>query len=184
MADDEVSFKYFGASFKTFLDKVSAQAPDEEPPLCRLLREHFGRDPAPLPIVTEDFAKSEHANFQLALDDYLGASGRDSSFHGIAGGHDFVSFKLSHLVIKKGGNPFGPPLGEGPVEYTNVGVGDERVLSCIQSGLLLIRDGESRHAMLVQGARKNDWRARLTLEVMSDEPEKAQRLLADLRSGM
>jgi hypothetical protein len=46
-----ISPKDFGASFKGFLDQMSAAAPAEEPVFRRRLREHFDCEPNELPTL-------------------------------------------------------------------------------------------------------------------------------------
>ncbi len=58
----------FGASFKGFLDQMSAAAPAEEPVFRGRLREHFERNPNELPTLTEKFPPYDHANLHLAVE--------------------------------------------------------------------------------------------------------------------
>jgi hypothetical protein len=67
----------FGASFKGFLDQMSAAAPSEEPIFRRRLREHFEREPKELPTLTEKFPTYDHANLHTAVESEL--SGTDCS---------------------------------------------------------------------------------------------------------
>lgn len=130
----------FGASFKGFLDTMAAQTPAPEPVFCQMLQEHFGTDPAVLPVVSENFAAADHPNLQVALDDYLGASGRSAQLIGIAGEHPYLGISLAALVTRGGSALFGTvEAKQGPVQYANVTLDDDRVLACVQSGLFLIR---------------------------------------------
>ena len=72
-----ISVKDFGASFKGFLDQVSAAAPAEDPVFRRRLREHFAEEPDKLPILTEKFPPYDHANLHIAVESAL--SGPDCS---------------------------------------------------------------------------------------------------------
>ena len=58
----------FGASFKGFLDQMSAAAPAEEPVFRRRLREHFECEPNELPTLSEKFPAHDHANLHSALE--------------------------------------------------------------------------------------------------------------------
>ena len=64
----------FGASFKGFLDQMSASAPVEEPIFRRRLREHFECEPNELPTLSEKFPTHDHANVHSALEaEFAGA---------------------------------------------------------------------------------------------------------------
>src|SRR5262249_50343328 len=73
---------------------------------------------------------------------------------------------------------------EGPIEYVNVRIGDDRVVRCLRSCLLLVRDGASRLAVLVDHPTQcGPWEP-LRVEVMSPDGDAAERFLAELRSAM
>ena len=57
------------------------RAPEPEPPVRRRLREHLGRDPAELPIVTRKLEAWDRPNFQVAVDEW--ALGRDVEVVGL-----------------------------------------------------------------------------------------------------
>src|SRR5438094_208648 len=126
--EPKFSFQEFGASFKTFLDQVSAQAPAAEAPFVQRLRGHFGVEAGTLPIVAETFPAADHPNVQVALDAYLAVSGRSAAVVGISAGHEYMGVSLSHLVVDGGGMFGGRPPAEGPVEYVNIALDDGRVL--------------------------------------------------------
>src|SRR5438093_13678411 len=99
--DPKFSFREFGASFKTFLDQVSAQAPAAEAPFVQRLRGHFGVDPVKLPIVAETFPHADHPNVQVAFDTYLAAAGRSATVIGISAVHEYMGrTSLSQLVAE------------------------------------------------------------------------------------
>ncbi len=55
MATQEpINTQDFMASFKGFMDKAVAQAPDEEPVFLRSLHAHFGKEPKDLPRVKSE----------------------------------------------------------------------------------------------------------------------------------
>jgi len=182
---DDLSAKQFGASFKGFLDKMAAQAPDEEPPFLARLRAHFGSDPATLPIVAEAFDKKEQANLHIAVDAYANGEGRRSELLGVAVQHDFFGVKLAQLLAP-GGSPLmgGGAPSIGPVQYKNLPVGQDKVLACVQSGLYLVTDGAVPVALMVSGSREMDFRGTLSIEVMTAERATAEAVLAGIRSTM
>lgn len=182
MADEErFSLKEFGASFKSFLDQVTAQGTTEEPQFARRLHEHLGQSPATLPIVAEQFAASDHANVQRAIDAYLGSEGRTAEVVGIVGLHEYETVSIAHLIAAA--SPWGS-AAPGPVQHVNVGLDGGRILACLQLGLLLIRDGNDRLALLVSGPHQVGFRRNVRLEAMAADRSRAERVLAEIRSSM
>ena len=180
--DPKFSFREFGASFKTFLDQVSAQAPAGEAPFVQRLRTHFGVEAAKLPIVAESFPVADHPNVQMALDTYLAAAGRSAAVTGISVAHEYMGVSLSHLVADAGGMFGGQPPQEGPVEYVNIALDDGRVLPCVQRGVFFIAEADERLVALVSGPSQMGWRSEVRVEVMAGERARAERFLGELRS--
>ncbi len=171
------------ASFKGFMDQVVAQAPPpDEPVFRRRLREHFGTDPAALPIVAESFERSDHPNLHLALDEYVGASGRAAEILGVTSPQPHMEFHLAQLTDNET-NAWMIPR-EGPVEYVNVSLHDDQFLACVQSGLYLIRDVDQPLALLVRGPSTLGYRNTVEVEVMARERRDAELLLGALRDAM
>lgn len=179
-----ISPKEFGASFKGFLDQVSASAPAEEPTFRKRLREHFQQAPEKLPTLTEKFPLRDHANLHLATESELSGEGCRSEIVGIISPHEFMGTTLSMLVAPaKTGLWGGASLHEGPVEYINISLDSERVLPCVQNGLYLANRRDEPLAVLVRGSKK-DFDPYVVVEVMARTREVAERLLADIRSTM
>src|SRR5690348_9708141 len=59
-------------------------APTEESPLRRRLRDHLGCDLDELPVVSKQIPNWERANLQVAIDAYLGADGRSHEYIGLS----------------------------------------------------------------------------------------------------
>jgi hypothetical protein len=76
----------------------------------------------------------------------------------------------------------GPAVG--PVEYVNVALDGDRVMTCVQFGLLLVRDGGTPLAVLVAGSVERSIRDHGQVEVMAPDRDLARRFLAELRAGM
>jgi hypothetical protein len=158
-------------------------APDEEAGFLARLRAHFGTDPVALPIVAEQFEPSEHPNAQAALDAWLQRDGR--SFEAIGVTSEYKRFQglglADTLLSGRTGRP-GPVVG--PVEYVNVALDHGRVMTCLQFGLLLIRDRELPLAALVTGPVERGIRPTGQVEVMAPDRDQARAFLADIRAGM
>ena len=145
---EPIDTKNFLTSFKGFMDQAIAQAPVEESVFARHLRTHFATDPANLPIVAEQFEKSEHPNLHLAVTRLLEGDGWSSTLLGVVTVNDFMGVKMAHLLSSQ----HGMQVTEGPVEYVNIALNDGRVLACVQSGLYLIQHGD-QHCWYVAHAR-------------------------------
>jgi hypothetical protein len=185
MAEEQQALaRDFISSFKGALEQVAVQAPSEEPVFLSHLRSHFGTDPTRLPILGESFEQHDHPNLHLALDAYLAELGRRATVIGIATPHEHMSITLSQLVAPAHGGLFnGPSFTEGPVEYVNITLDNDRVLACIQSGLYLIDTGADKLAVLVRGPRGHGWGdQKITLHVMAAEQPVAEAFLAQIRT--
>jgi hypothetical protein len=181
-----ISTTDFGASFKAFMDQMASQGPVEEPVFLRRLRDHFGRDPSTLPIVTEEFEKYEHPNIHVAIEDFLAQPGRSAEILGIIREQHYFGTSLSDLVAAGGaGLMRSSPPREGPVQYVNVALEEGLVLTCVQSGVYLVRDGDQRLVVLLNAAgREFHPFAKLKIEVMGAERAAAERFLANLCTTM
>jgi cell division protease FtsH len=177
---EPIDTKQFITSFKGFMDHAVAQAPVEEPVFVKHLRTHFSVDPANLPIVAEQFEKSEHPNLHLAITRLLERDGWSSTLMGVVTMNDYMGVKMAYLLSSQRGMQ----VTEGPVEYVNIALSDSHVLACVQSGLYLIQNGEQKLALLVRGPREMTPRAGLDVEVMAAERTIAEGFLADLRTIM
>jgi hypothetical protein len=160
---------------------MSASAPIDEPPVLGRLRGHFGTDPGVLPILTHTFAGYDHANLQRAVDEWTAAHSRTREVLGVVSPNRmYQRLTLSTLVAN---NALAEHVSFGPVEYETVDIGTGEPISCLTSGLLLLTDGESRLAALVQGPtmhRRFD--PGVVVEVLAANREDAERFLHELRS--
>lgn len=157
--------------------------PGPEPFFPRRLREHLGTDPTVLPIFSQDFDATEHPNVQLAIDAYLAAPERARTLLGILAEHKrHMQLGLTELLLPERHGGMGPrPPSEGPVEYTNAQVAEDRTLACIQSALLLVTDAGQPLAALLSGPAEHSPFRKVHVEVIAREREVAERFLAELR---
>jgi ATP-dependent 26S proteasome regulatory subunit len=182
--DDQKSLGEFGASFKGFLDQMAAQAPAEDPVFLRRLREHFSAEPSTYPIVSEQFEASDHANVQRALDAFFSEAGCSTLLIGITGDPTFAytGIGLAQLIAPpRSGMWSGPSAAEGPVQYTNIPLEEDRIIACVQGGVYLIVHGERRMALLVRGPSEMGFNRKVNVEVMAADRHQAEELLANLR---
>jgi hypothetical protein len=172
----------FGVSFKDFLDQMRAQKkPEDVPFFVKKLREHFGAEPASLPIVAESIVSHDHPNVHLAMEDYLAGDNRSAALLGVAGLAGFMGKGLSALVSPASG--FGSVAQEGPVTYSNVILEDDRVLACVENGLFLVRDGEQHLAVYMRQEDQIGSRENYVVEVMASNRASAERFLRELRDA-
>jgi hypothetical protein len=95
MANSGKPMEDFGASFKGFMDQMAAQAPAEEPAFLKLIRGHFGAEPAAFPVIAQQFEASEHPNVQKALDAYLAERNCATELVGITSDQPYVTGMIS-----------------------------------------------------------------------------------------
>jgi hypothetical protein len=159
-----------------------ARVPRPEPAFQKMLADHFGTDPRALPSIAENVEPADHPNQQIALDAYIDRTGDAATFVGITAPHkSYMGISLAELVGDKSGDEAPTP---GPVEYLNIPLGGDSVLTCVRNGLVLIRGDEGPLAVLVSRTEQGPWDRRLTIEVMATERTLGERFLADLRRSM
>src|SRR5581483_855145 len=93
---EPVDTKQFLTSFKGFMDQAVAQAPSQEPVFKRHLRSHFASDPGNLPVIAEQFEKSEHPNLHIAITTLLERDGWSSTLLGVVAVNEFMGVKIAH----------------------------------------------------------------------------------------
>jgi hypothetical protein len=176
----------FGASFKGFLDQMSAAAPTEEPIFRRRLREHFGCEPNELQTLSEKFPPHDHANVHSALEAELGGADGPVATFGVINPYPHMNATFSMLAAPGKSRLTGDDgLAEGPVEYVNIPLGEGRVVACVQSGLFLLRRGGEPIAILMSGPMKEYHpMAQVCVQVMASTREEAEAFLAGLRTAM
>lgn len=177
----------FASSFKDFMDTMNSQQVSEDPPFFKRIKMHFGQNPTELPIVSDEFPRYEHPNVHLALESYRIAPGRDSVILGFL--DQFGEFKppnLSSLVSPSKKGLMGQmETTEGPVQYKNIHLDQNKALACIQLGLYLITDQDSKKlAVLMRSGDLHFMRGGIILEVMAERREEAEAFLATIRKAI
>ena len=171
----------FGASFKGFLEQMTAEATSEEPVFLKHLQAHFDCDPTTLPIISEGFEDFEHANVHLALEEYLKLENRESKIVGVMAS-DMISNNLSALLAPARSSLMGT-IGakEGPIQYVNVETGHETILTCVKSGLYLITESDKRLAAFLRAPGEKLLGQKGKIEVIAPDKDVTQRFLAEIR---
>jgi len=186
MADDKPSIGEFGASFKGFLDRITAEEGEREPPLAKRLREHLGAPVTDSPVVEQKFNWADRPNLQTAIDTYLAANSRSHELIGVSAGQGrLMGLRLVDLLTSGSGLMGQPPTSIGPVQYVNVSLADGESLACVQCGLYLISDGDQRFAALVSGGRDFGFSGKeLKIEIMAPARGDAERFIREIRTLM
>lgn len=180
---DPGSIHEFGAAFLSSLQHAAARASAELPSVVRSLRAHFGTDLKALPIVTESFDAHDHPNVHAALDRFLTSDGRSAELLGVSSDVQWMEITFSQLIAgTSGSSPAG--VTDGPVQYVNLSLSEDEVMTCVQRGLYLIRDGDERMALLFRGPTDFGHRRQVSLEVMAGDRTRADAILAAIRTGI
>jgi hypothetical protein len=95
---------------------------------------------------------------------------------------EHVRPQMSQLTQRELGEWMRPK--EGPVQYISLTLHDDQVLACVQSGLYLIRDGEQRLAVLLQGPGNYTYQPKIDVEVLATERAIAEEFLGVVRTMM
>jgi hypothetical protein len=139
------------------------------PALLHRLQNHFGGDPARLPVIEEHFANYERPNLQLAIDDLTHGHECQTELIGIVVLDEYRSASLSRLSRPRSAFQF----DEGPVEYLDVALPEDQRLSCVKRGLYLFRDEGEPVAVLVHDVI-HAYPPRLSVEFMGKDRQRAE----------
>jgi hypothetical protein len=179
VAEDHPDVGAFGAAFDEFIRVMVAAAERGESALAARMREHLGQSPKELPSTAVDFARTDQPNLQLAMDavlpdaEVLGYSSGQAGFMAAVG--------LFELVA---GRAMTGPVEIGPVQYTDVDVGDGRVVRCVASGVYLAQRGDAPVVLVVSMSERPFGDATLRLEAVSPREGATAELIQDLRAAM
>jgi cell division protease FtsH len=174
--DEDV--RRFSQLFERFMERMTDMAASHAAsPVRQLIDAHLGTDSTRLAVISETFAPYDHVNVQVGLSAYLSAEGRSHELVGVVG-HQRHFDSLSDLLQT------GPYLRPGPVDLVNLPIGTERMLTCVQFGIYLVRDGGKSLAVLLRGPDERGPQERVTLEILTVQEEHARELLAELHRLM
>lgn len=178
----EVSTKVFGTLFRKFLEKTVAESSPEDSEFVRIFSSHFQTDPAKLPVITEEFPKYDHPNLHKAFESYLTVSGRSAKPMGVTVDYEYMQIGLSQLVKPSSAGFMGglrPTVG--PVQYVNLGLADDQIITCVQSGVYLINDPKGPLVVFLRGPGNAPFQSKLHIDVMALERVNAENFLAEIR---
>jgi hypothetical protein len=178
MAGELPDVGVFGAAFSEFVADMSAAARARESQLVARMREHLGADPKELPSTSAEFSPTDQPNLQLALDAVL----PDAEVIGISAANPgFMMLGLSALLS---GHAMVGPAEPGPVQYTDVEVGDGRVVRCVSTGVFLASHDGVPVVLVLSSSERPFGREALRVEGISPTEGAVSRLLLELRAAM
>jgi hypothetical protein len=148
-------------------------APEPEPAVRALLREHLGGNPAELPIVTRPLADWDRPNFQVAIDEW--AAGREIELVGLPTMH---GYRAGLAELARGGG-WVTEIKPGPVEHVPVPLGDRESVLCVKSGFWLVNDDEGSAAVMLKSEDRG-MGEKVGVEVMAPARQRAERIVAEL----
>ncbi len=170
----------FGAAWHKFIEFVNSQIPPSEPPpplLADKITAFLGVDPTQLVVVRESFADRDLPNLQIALDYFLTGPERSAEQAGYLTDHDYPGFSLSTILTRRQYQY----VAEGPVQYRSVELADGERLQCMERGLYLIHDHDTRLVVFVRAAENFFGGQGVTLEILCPLSEWAERALSEIR---
>jgi hypothetical protein len=160
-------------ALKELLEWAHEHAPAPEPEVRRRLREHFGTEPGDLPVVARGLAPWDRPNIQVALDAWT--PGRDVELVGMPVMQGYRA-GIAELVR---GSEWLAKVRLGAVEHITVPLGEHESVTCVQSGLWLVRDDGGALALLLKSEDYGPGE-KLTLEVMAGDRDRAAAVLAEI----
>jgi AAA+ superfamily predicted ATPase len=151
----------------------------DRPTFAKLLGEHLG-DVHSLEVVEESWPAYDHVNVQVGLDVWLAGPGRS---HELVGMTNFQhhEFGLGELLRPQHRHEYGPRPGN--VSHTNLPCGPGgRVREAVRAGVYLVRDGDTRAAVMVLAGDPEMGTAGLRMHVVADRPGAASEIAAAVRA--
>ncbi|HEY3142256.1 MAG TPA: AAA family ATPase [Acidimicrobiales bacterium] len=170
----------FARAFQQFLITTNQLVPRERSPIRDLLEQHIGADPGAFPAVSEDLVRPELPNLQRALDELVEDHGWDVV--GLPLGlRNFDGFSLASIATDRLSDYRLASPRPGPVEYTNVPVGPDETMACVQLALYLGRWRDLPLAVLVSLGDPRRHQSTITVEVLTSTRDGARGFLDHLR---
>ena len=184
-ADAPLTPGAFGTSLKRFLDASLAQAPAEESPLRKRVRDHLGVDPAELPTVAREIHLRDHPNLQVGLDALLARPGWSFELLGLRRPEaPYMGVGLTDLIQAPTPGADIPLLRPGPLQHEEVDLGAGRTVSCAFNALLLVAGGSARRLAVVVSRSEHGMGSSLRVEVVAARREDGELFLEELRREM
>lgn len=174
MNDRSLDPPEFAASFRRFIELMNQQADPGGSPIVERIRAHLGSDPTKLPVLAEEWERYEQPNLQVALAHYIQRPGVRTEFIGIAAENKRYGVLGLSDMLSRGIGPYSRTLVEGPVDYINFHLDDDRLLPCVQFGLHFLTTPQGPLVVFVSGpSDQMGPRQKGRVEVMATEEPRA-----------
>jgi len=164
-------------AIKRLVEWAERHAPRPESPLRRRLREHFGVDPVELSVVSRSLEAWDRPNVQVALDAWLA----DKRFE-VVGVSVMEGYRAGLAELVRGGE-WAAYVELGAAELVTVPLAGNESLTCVESGLWLVADGEDAAVVMLRSTSFGG-PEQLALEVMARERERGESVVGELRRLM
>ncbi len=166
---------------RRLLRRVVQAARAEDEPVRRLLAEHLGPGAAGVPVVSGSWQGYDHVNLQVGLDAWLAGPGRSHTLTGLTG-FQHTDAGLAELMQTGAAGVGRYGIGVGSVAMTAQPSGPGgQTRGCVQCGLYLVNDGDTRLALLLRGPDDNRPDSDVSLEVACASQAAAQRVIDEVR---
>lgn len=167
-----------GPSFSSGSASTAGGGRPETGAVTAVLVEHLGEQACDLPASAGAWPPYEHVNVQIALDHWLAGEGTEHRAVGIAGSRHRL-FGLADLLQP------GQDRGMAPGSLSKVDRDcgpDDATYSCVQCGLYLVTQGQTRTVILLRGSDQRGPQPNVTVEAVSTDPLAGRRILAEIRA--
>jgi ATPase family associated with various cellular activities (AAA) len=158
---------------KELVEWAHEHAPAPEPEVRRRLRDHFGVEPVELPVVARGLQSWDRPNVQVALDAWTAS--RDVELVGLPVMQGYRA-GIAELVR---GSEWLAKVRLGAVEHVTVPLGEHDSITCVKSGLWLVRDTDAPLVLMLKSEDFGPGES-LTLEVMATERDRADAVLGEI----
>ncbi|MFD3931213.1 AAA family ATPase [Streptomyces sp. NPDC058614] len=165
--------------FQEFLEAVARpkRQADDGRNLAERMRAHLGSAPGDQPVVKAAYAPYDLPNVHLALERWFAVEGRSCELIGMRGSSHHGELTLGEILESADRyNRF----VIGAVDYAHLPVSPDEELACVSFGFYLGVEGEERFAVLLRGPADQYGRNKVEIEVLAQEKEFADRLLAEI----
>ena len=175
MDDEQRSFL---TTFRTFLEKLvyAEQRDGALTPLGERIQQHIGADVQELPSLSEQVAPHRLVDADLALESLRGDDGELIGItHGQNREHEQFPGFLVHPHVA-----FAP----GPVDFESKATGPDSTRRVVTFGIHLLHWKGAPYAVLQRGPRSEYGRTTAVLEIIGEDPDRADALIAEIRRRM
>lgn len=165
----------FGSLFARFLETVVESAPKvKSAHFPALVGRHFGVEIAALTVLREALSPNDHVDLSLALAEWL----RDKPHEQ----HGWIEERYQRVTSFAALLADRDPVAPGPVEHAVRPISPDETRSCPERCLLLVTTDAGPLGVFI--CRENDYREKLTMEIIGVDRALAERTLREIRSEM